>query len=202
MAKRLEYLMEWDSFKEWGAIVCVDIQREYLRGIEREFDLASWVDWINGIEEPVYFIWNGPEVGGPRESEYVEWLREIGVSEDLISRAEFIEKEYGFFRICIDSGMEGDVLRILRYLIDKGIHTTQDMSEEDWDELEEGGEIESRDKFEYGEVFYVPDELISQLKWVEEPILICGGGKRECLREVELVLDYLEKEWERSDWTY
>jgi hypothetical protein len=152
---------------------------------------------------PVYFVWNGPEVGGPEESEYQEWLEEIGVNPDVIENSEFIEKEYGFFRICLDYGWEADVLRILRYLIDKKLHTTQDMREEDWDELEAEGKMGSREYFERGEVFYVPEELIRSLKWIDEPILICGGGKKECLREVELVLDYLNKKWERSeDWTY
>jgi hypothetical protein len=199
----MRYLREFESYHPYQSVVCVDIQREYLKGIERGFNLGDWVDWINRSEVPVYFVWNGPEVGGPEESEYQEWLEEIGVNPDVIENSEFIEKEYGFFRICLDYGWEADVLRILRYLIDKKLHTTQDMREEDWDELEAEGKMGSREYFERGEVFYVPEELIRSLKWIDEPILICGGGKKECLREVELVLDYLNKKWERSeDWTY
>jgi hypothetical protein len=197
------HLREFEGYRPYKSVVCVDIQEEYLRGIEREFDLRKWVNWINGVDEIVYFVWNGPEVGGPNEFEYREWLEGIGVELGVIGDAEFIEKEYGFFRICIDYGMEEDVLHILRYMIGKGLHTTQDMVEEDWDELEEGGSIRSREYFERGEVFYVPEELIRDLKLVEESILLCGGGRSECLREVELVLDYLGKEWDRSDeWTY
>jgi hypothetical protein len=176
-------------------LVVVDIQPEYEDFIPF---MGSFINFLNENYDSLSdltFLYNGYDtLGMVSESEYKSWLFEYGLSEDVINGSKFYDKGYAFFRYCIDEGIdEGDIVELVRYMIEKGVNDSRDLDEEFWDEFIERFGIENiRELLEFsGDCISIPD-LMDELRNYDN-IVLCGGGIKECLKEVEIALSSLGK---------
>lgn len=197
----LKLFEEFSPLKNKTLIV-VDIQPAYQKGFN--FKMRDFINFINkniNRFDSVIFLYNGSDLGFPDESEYKLWLYDYGLEEEYLDYIKFFEKGYAFIRNPIDYGIEDDlIILVLKYMWKNGITDSRDLTTENWDDIENiyGGEIDISEIREYLEEnednIYITD-LMEYLDKIHGDILLTGGGRDECLKEVELVLDALGKKY-------
>jgi hypothetical protein len=181
-------------------LISVDIQPEYEKWIY--FDLHDWVEFINSNAENniLVFLYNGAEtLSMVDENEYRLWLFDLGIEEDVLDHIKFYDKGYAFFRTCMDSNIDVDnIVDLVQYMIRNDINDSRDIDEDMWNdymETTEHNQEEVRELLENaGEMINVPD-LMDFLKYFSN-IVIFGGGIDECLKEVEIALLALNKNYD------
>jgi len=178
-------------------IINVDIQPEYESYIT--FNIDDWVKFINNNykNNTIIFLYNGEDsLGMISENNYISWLRDLGIKEKVLNNSIFYDKGYAFFRYCIDNSInEEHIINLIQYLISNNINDTRDLEEHNWDDFMETYNIddnEIRDLLEHsGEMLNIPDLMDFLTKY--NNIVLVGGGINECLKEVELALYALNK---------
>lgn len=185
-------------------LLVIDIQPTYQRWIS--FSVFTFINFINYNFKKfnkIIFFFNGPEMGYEDEWEFKTWLLDNGLEQEVleIDNIDFFDKGYNFFRTCIDAGIyEEDTVNFLKFMINKEIWDSREVEKEDWDEFVElyPDTIILRYFLEGNEDnIWIPDllEYISD-NIPDNDILICGGGQYECLKEVEIALQVLDKDYD------
>jgi hypothetical protein len=181
-------------------IVSVDVQPQYLDHLNRhEFDIHKYCEYINSSSEimPVSFIFNeythGVEIS---EKKYKKWLLSIGIRKSIITNVStvFLGKSYSFISPLYNTVGTSKTLKLLRFMLKNQILFTSDIGEE------EITKIIKPNKFD--EIYldlYIPDEILSFIKDTEEDIVFVGGGRFECLKEIELLAKLLKKKYIIND---
>ena len=180
-------------------LINVDIQPEYKDWFG--FDLYKWVDMVNNHNGQIVFLYNGEDtVGELGEMSYQIWLMDQGIDEDVIYRSRFFDKGYAFFRYCMDSYIdEDDIVGLVKMMVEYNIDDSRDLTPEFWDEfISRYGKENIRELLEFaGDCINIP-ELMDFLKSYNN-IIICGGAKNQCLKEVEIALMALDKPYLKMD---
>lgn len=180
-------------------IINVDIQPEYEDYVS--FNINDWVDFLNENSDSnnIVFLYNGSDtLGMISQYEYIEWLFELGVSEEVLDHATFYDKGYAFFRYCMDNSIdEDDIVDLVKYMIRHNINDSREIDEDMWvDYMEETNhsQEEIKDLLENADdMINIPD-LMDFLKNYNN-IVLTGGGINECLKEVEIALLSLDKNY-------
>jgi hypothetical protein len=169
-----------------GKLIIVDVQPEYEGFIG--FDIGELLGVAVGYSR-ILVLWNGPELGMSSEEDlrryYLEKMNyDEELYEEFISRAEFFDKGYGFFREIMDHPCfsSEDVEKIAGYMIDNEIRDIRDLGEGDV-ELIGVDELLVEDLEGYG--FFIPDLKDVLKDWSGADLV--GGQERECLAEVEVL---------------
>jgi hypothetical protein len=180
-------------------IINVDIQPEYESYIS--FNIYEWVNFINqnANTNNLIFLYNGEDtLGMIGEGDYQMWLMDLGVDEDVIYNTTFYDKGYAFFRYCMDNSIDEDnIVDLVKYMIRHNITDSRDIDEEMWDDYM--GET-NHNQQDVRELLENADDLISipdLMKFLNNKsnIILTGGGINECLKEVEIALLSLEKNY-------
>ena len=168
-------------------IINVDIQPEYEKWIT--FDMHKWVNYINKISSSnhIVFLYNGKDtIGMIDEMSYKIWLVELGFNEDVIINATFYDKGYNFFRPLMDKYIdEKQISRLVKFMMKNNIYDSRDIDEAKWKKYYNS---EIRYLLVHDPIF-IPD-LMDFIKKYKR-ITLLGGGKNECLKEVEIALTSL-----------
>lgn len=182
-------------------LINIDIQPEYKKWIT--FDIIEWTNMVNKHTGTIVFLYNGRDMGYGSESEYIQWLFEIGIDENIIDSSIFFEKSYGFFRYMMGNVDDQAIVNLVKFMIKHKLNDSRDLVYLDinhntkfWDEfIDEYGDYEVRELMEItDDSIYVP-ELVDFLKNYNN-IIICGGGRNECLKEVEIALQAIDKPYD------
>jgi hypothetical protein len=182
-------------------IINVDIQPEYANYIQKKFKLTEWAKFINqnAKSNNIIFLYNGEDtLGMIDEYSYREWLVETGIDEEVVESAIFYDKGYAFFRYCIDNSIDEDnIVDLIKFMIRHRITDSSDIDENMWDTyMAETNHTQQdvRDLLEFaGDTVYIP-ELMDFLRGYSN-IVLTGGGINECLKEVEIALLSLDKQY-------
>jgi hypothetical protein len=177
----------------------VDIQPIYQDGF------GHWLgDFINFINEnndkfnQVVFYYNGEDtVGEISEEGYKWWWLENGLDEHIAYGSKFYDKGYAFFRNCMDAGGDDeDIVNLVKLMIHHDVNDSRELDEDFWNEYVNRFEAEDiRDILELSDdAIHIPD-LMDDLKYYNN-IVMCGGGEHECLKEVNIALDVLNKPYQ------
>lgn len=176
-------------------LVVVDIQPEYMGGIDF---LGEFVEFLNDNYDEISsitFLYNGYNtLGMVRENDYKMWWVDYGLDESIVYESRFYDKGYAFFRYCIDSDIDDDTTtNLVRMMIEKDIDNSRKLDEEFWDEfIERYGDEDVRELLEFADdCINIPD-LMEYLSNYNNIVLV-GGGIDECLKEVEIALNALDK---------
>jgi hypothetical protein len=178
-------------------LIVVDIQPEYTQWCKHI--LLPFINFLNQNYESLSqltFLYNGESLGMISENDYCYWWIEMGLDEDIVFDSYKFDKGYAFFRYCMDEGIDEDVIsQLIKYMIEKGVNETRDLDEDFWNEyVERFGSEDVRELLEFaGDCIHIPD-LMDELKGYNN-IVLCGGGINECLKEVEIALKALDKEY-------
>jgi hypothetical protein len=186
-------------------IINVDIQPEYETGFKHFKN--KWADFLNNNYENnnIIFLFNGPDLGFPSESEYISWLLELGINEEVIDNSTFFDKGYSYFRFCMDEGIDHEqIVNLIKFMIENDINDSRELDEDNfWDRfVEQYGSEDIRELMEMaGDCIWIPD-LMNFLK-NKSNIVLTGGGIDECLKEVEIALMVLNKPYQiLNEFTY
>jgi hypothetical protein len=188
-----------ESKVQGKTIINVDIQPEYETYIS--FDLQKWVNFINTNAHlnDIVFLYNGADtLDMIDENSFQEWLIDLGIDEDVIYNATFYDKGYAFFRYCMDNSIDdNNIVDLVKYMIRHNIIDSREIDEDMWnDYMEETNHDQQdvRDLLENaGDMINIP-ELMNFLERYSN-IVLTGGGINECLKEVEIALLSLDKEY-------
>lgn len=182
-------------------LVVVDVQPEYESSFGSMSEtLAEFINENYNHFSKVTFLFNGPDLGMIEEGEYKHWWYDQGLEEEIIYNSDFFDKGYAFFRYCMDKGIDDEqISNLVRYMLEKGVHDSRELDKEFWGEfIERYGNEDIRELIEFSDdAIHIPD-LIDELKTYGN-ILICGGGINECLKEVEIALDAINKPYTKLD---
>ena len=170
-------------------LVVVDIQPEYESNTT--FDIGDMLRSAAEDYSSVLFLFNGEDtLGMVSESAlknfYFEKLDyDEEVFDELLSKSEFFDKGYGFFRDVMDSSVCFDrtsIVKIVKYMIDNDIRDIRELEEEDVDAIGVS-ELLVDDLEDYG--FWVPEleEVLPQWNGSD----LAGGSRNECMAEVEIL---------------
>jgi len=182
-------------------LISVDVQEEYEGGFT--FDKYSYGQMINESYNELNsltFLFNGPELGFPDENEYKWWLIEsCGIQEEVIDSSIFYDKGYAFFRHCMDEGIEDeDIADLIKFMMQNNINDSRDIDEEMWIQFMQQyqhDQSDVRDLLEFSnDLINIPD-LMEFLQRYNQNIILCGGGLSECLKEVEIALMAMDKQY-------
>ena len=180
-------------------IINVDIQPEYEKYIS--FNLREWVNFINtnAAHNDIVFLYNGADtLGMIDEYSFKEWLVDLGIGEDIVWGATFYDKGYAFFRYCMDNSIdEENIVDLVKYMIQHNINDSRDIDEDMWNNyMEETNHDQQdvRDLLENADDMVNIPDLMDFLKR-HSNIVLTGGGINECLKEVEIALLSLDKNY-------
>ena len=172
-----------------GSLVVVDIQPEYESATP--FDIGDMLRTASENYSRVLFLYNGEDtLGMVSESALKDFYFEKldydeEAFEELLSKSEFFDKGYGFFRDVMDSDIcfpRQDIIKIVKYMIDNDIDDIRDLSEEDVNSIAVD-DLLFDDLEDYG--FNIPDLEEVLPRWSGSDI--AGGARNECLAEVEIL---------------
>lgn len=179
-------------------IINVDIQPEYESYISF---IPDWIDFLNKNHENnrIVFLYNGEDtMGMVSEREFINWLYDNGVEEEVLNDSEFYDKGYAFFRYCMDEGIEDDeIIDLVRYMNNNDINDSRDMDEDAWNGFMNQynyDQSEVKDLLEVADYAINVPELMDYLR-DKNNIVLTGGGINECLKEVEIALGALDKNY-------
>jgi hypothetical protein len=178
-------------------LVVVDIQPEYSSYISF---LSNFIDFLNENYDNVSritFLYNGYDtMGMVNENEYQMWWLENGLDESVLDVARFYDKGYAFFRYCMDEGVDVDkIVGLIKLMVREGVNDSRDLDEEFWDKfISEYGHEDVRELLEYSDDCVNIPDLMDELSNYKN-IILCGGGINQCLKEVEIALMSLDKNY-------
>lgn len=173
-------------------LLVVDVQPEYGKYVK--FDMDDFIFHLSSTNKKIIYMYNGEAMGMSSEVEIMSWLYEHGMEEELINKINFIEKDYGWIRYPIDNGMdEEEIISVLKEMINHGIGDSSQMEASIWGELELSDEMVSF--LERGRDSMAIPTIYNSLLPLNNIELI-GGSIKECIYEVELLLEAMNKDYE------
>lgn len=177
-------------------LVVVDVQPEY----EQYFGdlgerLSQFINENYSNISQITFLYNGADtLGMISEPEYRSWWYEQGLEENIAYRAHMYDKGYAFFRYCMDYDIDDNsTSNLVKYMISKNVNDSRELDEEFWQGfIDQYGNEDIRELIEFSDdAINIPD-LMYELQGYNN-IVLCGGGVDECLREVEIALNAMDK---------
>jgi len=179
--------------------IVVDVQPAYGEYIPFERNLA---EFLNSQRGPILMFVNAEDTGITDDTfwEIREWWEQYGFDEDNWDRTEIVDKGYGHFRAWMDYSVDDDVIiKVIRLMYQNKVTDSRELF---------GGEDDD-DYVINMEALGVPEEVLADplsVKWTSVGQLkkfsgayIMGGGRNECLREVELLMNAFNITYKRVE---
>ena len=126
------------------------------------------------------------------EDDYVP--RQQTPLEQKLHNSQFIQKEFGFLRGWMDNGVEDRIIiEVIRAMYQHKVYDSRDI-EPEW-VSENAQEILENTADSIFVQDWVPVQLLHSL----QPFYMMGGGRNECLREIELICHAFNIKFKRID---
>ena len=196
-------------------IIVVDVQPEYAQYARQK--CAEIVRFVSQQTGPVLMFVNADETGMSIDNVEYDivpyWEEAAGIDHDRLeddpkyngpidwNRFTIIDKGYGYLRSWMDHGIpESIIVKTIRLMYQQKVNDTRD--------LEFPGNIQQRTP-EMSEIMGAIEEMnadpmtvgwtsVAQLKRFNGAYIV-GGGRNECLREVELLMNAFNIKYKRID---
>lgn len=172
-------------------LVVIDIQPGYSNACADILD--DVIDKMNNTKQRIIFFYVGLELDLDSKDDVIYFLIENGLNEDVIEQINFIEKDYGFFRPWMDNNIDHNIiLNAIKIMHNESIYDSRDFEENHWQKLLLDQNIDV--EFLLTEPIFYPNFDISLFSnnFIDGFELI-GGGRYECLGEINLYLEALDK---------
>lgn len=197
MIKLKNILLESIKKIPGNKLICVDIQPAYLYHIS--FNLQNWISSLAEFKGKILYLYNGPDLGYESENQIKNWLFELLDYDEesfklLIKKIIFVDKGYGFFRDAIDDTRiyTKEIVTLIAYMIKNKYWDTRDLKKNEIPSLKISRYFKEQLISENISLF-IPD-FISILKSFSGATIV-GGSKNECLLEIKILLDALNKNY-------
>jgi len=172
-------------------LVVVDVQPAY-EGIIC-FDVCKLVERMREYERVIIYF-NGEEMSCQNLSEVAEFFFNHGMTHEEIDTVQWCEKSYGFLRGWMDTGVpHEDIVEVLGRMVEEGYTDSREFHEEYLHS--QGLPIDDCIGFPCFEGD--PENVVVDSIVTASTVDICGGGRNECLCEMELYFQGLGVDTER-----
>lgn len=184
--------MRFKLFENFNSkdLIVVDIQPSYR--IHMNFNIEDFIKYMYKFDT-IYYLYNGKEMGMEDENEILEWLVDYGLDESEVN-IDFYEKGYGFYRDLMEYLDEDKIVQLGKFLKDKRYYDLREINDKDVHEL-----IDNEFPREYvngnNYFFCLRDDIYEHIQYVNNPVLV-GGGEYECLKEVEILMQIYDMNYE------
>lgn len=174
-------------------LLIVDIQNSYKNHIAPHI-INNLPDYAKKFDT-IFYLFDTLGNSGEYYDEVCEsWLDD----EEFIGSLNIIKKEYGFFRNLMDVGIdEEEIVLVVQFMLENSVHDLRDLLEDDPKTYEnfkirfKNSDIINLNLNDY--FIYIPDDLIEFLtNNISDNVVLVGGGEKECLKEVRILLDALK----------
>ena len=205
------------DFKEWllterrgeynvHNTIVVDIQQSYEPFFLYDIPVAKFAEFLLQTlqkRKNVLYFYNGETIGTDEDEGTIsEWLANLVYEYDpyddeedemherwnqiyatFRQSATWYDKGYGFFRDWMDMGVsETTLIRTIRYMVMNRVYDSRDIDDKALKDL-----LKEDFHRKIGNI-HIPSISLGQLKQFDGCHL-CGGGKEECLKEVQLLMN-------------
>jgi hypothetical protein len=157
---------------------------------------------LNRSRGKIYVLYNAEEQTADNYVDVINYMIEGGLQEEVADRINYFSKQYGFFRSWMDQGVSDRIIiKTVRAMVQRRVNDSRMLDIDTVLTPEEQREFQSHFKYSdwEDEGIYMPDFMpISILKQIS-PFYMCGGGRRECLREIELLCNAFNIRYKRID---
>lgn len=148
---------------------------------------------INNTVRPVVIMWVGEDVTTDTAEDVFDYLRHYGARPGKLQEATFIEKDYGFFRTWMDYGVDREtIVKVGQHLMQAGEYCSEDI---DVKRVIGRFEFSQLPKHDSLRMPHFDDRRLEQFNLFET----CGGGRDECLAEIELYLQMKALSYKRLE---
>jgi hypothetical protein len=188
------------------SIICVDVQPEYSGMNDGDEDpvFIDIVDFVLSQKCPVLMFVNAEDTGVSTDTVEDIQLYWENTAADLNKeidweRFEIIDKGYGYLRAWMDYGPISDntVIRTIREMYQQKVNDSRMLFDGDAEKFAAfiGDEF---DEFMIDDAIMIKWVNVSKLKQYEGSIMV-GGGRSECLREIELIMNAFNIRYKRAN---
>ena len=184
--------------------IVVDVQPEY-SGINDGSEnpvFEEIIQFVNKQTGPILMFVNAEDQGlsGDTINDIKIFWEDSGFSPDNWYRVKIVDKGYGYFRSWMDTGIEESIIvKTIRYLYQSKVNDTRDLEFPQFSErTPELLNIKSAVEEMNDDPLIVEWASVAQLKKFNGSYIM-GGGRNECLREVELLMNAFNIKYRRID---
>ena len=180
-------------------IIVVDVQPAYA---DYAPEICQRIVEFAGIQQtgPVLMFVNADVTGITDDTlnsimDYWDEIADLNNSSINWKRFTFNDKGYGYLRSWMDAGIEEYIIiKTIRLMYQQGVYDSADLniSEDEYPDI--AGAIEDT----RGDTISVGWTSVAQLKKFNGSYIV-GGGRNECLREVELLMNAFNIKYKRID---
>ena len=157
---------------------------------------------MNRSRGGLYVLYNAEGQTGDTYADVINYLYEGGLNEQTANRIKYFSKEYGFFRPWMDMGVpDRIIIKTIRTMVQRRVNDSRMLDINTVLTPEEQKLFYTHFKYVgwEDEGIYFPDFMpISILKQIS-PFYLVGGGRNECLREIELLCNAFNIRYTRID---
>jgi len=177
-------------------ILVVDVQPGYRHHCNR---IAGKVcNLLNQQSGKKVVMFNSEELTNDTLEDVQQYYMDYDLDPELIEDGsiKFVEKEYAFFRDWMDNGISDHIIiKVVRAMVMQRVNSSEDL---DLSDILYEDELEQVDDLEGGAIYLPYWANIAELKQLS-PFYMCGGGRKECLREIELICNAFNIRYKRID---
>jgi hypothetical protein len=187
--------------------IVVDVQPAHASAIR--FDMTELCRFLAGQNSHILMFVNADDTGTSDDNVendiypfWEEHFEEAGLNfyEDGLNKMTFEDKGYGYLRGWMDQGVsESVIVKTIREMYQQKVTDSRELFDGD----------ESEDYVEKMSLLGVPEDVLADaisVKWTSVSQLkklsgayIMGGGRNECLREVELLMNAFNIKYKRIE---
>ena len=202
----IKRILKENTIKSNNVLVIVDIQPEY----NFDFDVFAFMQYVNDealVGKDILYLYNGYNtLGMIKEDDLKDWLYEASEYDEqmeplIYNQIKYYDKGYAFFRYCMDEGIDDEaIVALVKQMMEYSIHDSRELDEEFWiDFVKENKQYlndieEVKELLEYADDMISVPDLMDQLGGLNN-ITMVGGALTECLKEVEIALMVLGKQY-------
>lgn len=174
-------------------LLIIDVQNTYLKHCQ---DLLTKIpEFAKNFSEVIYLF---DDINGEDLHSQIpeEWLNEE--YESFYDSFTILRKNYAFFRGLMDAGIDDNssLVKLAQFMRKHKISDAREINQDNdslWKSYQrqfKNTPLQNVDFEDYG--FYLPEDLINDLETsVRDGVVLVGGGRNECLKEVALLLQVL-----------
>jgi hypothetical protein len=163
------------------------------------------IQYVNKQTGPVLMFVNAEQDGLTDDTiqDIQEWWAEATDYTINWDRFQIVDKGFGHFRAWMDNGVsDALIIKVIRMMYQQRVNSIDDLfGGEGSEQYEESMQHLAGDEYEDWmtyELFNINWTSVSQLKRFNGAYIM-GGGRNECLREVELLMNAFNIKYKRID---
>jgi hypothetical protein len=193
------------EYAKTRSVICVDVQPEYsgIHDGDENPVFEEIIRFVNNQRGPVLMFVNAEDAGmsGDTVQDVRAYWEDSGFDPSNWSRVTVVDKGYGYLRTWMDSGIPPAVIiKVIREMYRQKTNDSRHLWDDDALYRENLPKLvgPSFKPWMFDDGLFTEWTSVAQLKRFAGSYIV-GGGRNECLREVELLMNAFNIPYKRVD---